>query len=219
MVARITFAPGDAPLAERLQYDLKDAEDNILIAVLSPEAVSNGDVQKAIERSLDAGQHIVVVLAKSAPLPKLIDHVSVVDFTQAYKLDGLKDTLAHLSGPNAPRPMRVLTPTIRRANRRVAYWLLAAAIFWFIVGIVFVMSGGKMPKSEYDAVDTSAAQQVEMIIGRNVPHSTAEAEHFPQTLQAAPTRQIPFLIGTVTAQAAGTYMPSLLPIETATPTG
>jgi hypothetical protein len=91
-------------------------------------------------------------------------------------------------------------------------------VAWFIIGIVFVMNGGKMPKSEYDAVDTSAAQQVEMIIGRNVPHSTAEAANFPLTLQAAPTRQIPFLIATVTAQAAGTYMPSSTPTGTTTPT-
>jgi hypothetical protein len=216
-VATITFAPGDAPLAERLQHDLKDAGDKVLIAVLSPEAVSNPGVQKAIEGALDASQHIVIVMATSTPLPKLIDHVDVVDFTQGYKIDELRERLAYLSGPNAPKPIRVLTQSTRRANRRVAYWLGAAAIVWFVIGIVFVMSGGKMPKSEYDAVDTSAAEQVEMIIGRNVPRSTAEAEGFPLTLQAAPTRQIPFLIGTVTAQAAGTYLPSPLPIVTATP--
>lgn len=218
-MARITFAPGDAALAERLQRDLNDDANNVLIVVLSPEAVSNAGVQTAIEGALDAGQHIVLVMAKSTPLPKLVNHLDVIDFTQAYKIDELREKVAYLSGPNAPRPIRVLTASTRRANRRVAYWLGAAAIAWFIIGIVFVMSGGKMPKSEYDAVDTSAAQQVEMIIERNVPHSTAEAEQFPLTLQAAPTRQIPFLIGTVTAQAAGTYMPSPLPIVTATPTG
>ena len=211
----ISSAPEDAALATRLKTDLTQAgytlsdempreSNHIWVAVLSPTAWMNVSLQGDVIRALDNSQHVIPVLTNSAALPKFIAHLMPVDFSASYNLDVLKREVDRLSAPDAPRPMRVLTPSVKGRNNRIGYWLLLLAIVWFIIGVVLVgVFRVQAPTDEYNTIATFAQATINIYVGANLPHSTAEAENFPMTLQAAPTAQRPLLIATTTAMAAG----------------
>lgn len=211
----ITAAPEDAALANRLKTDLEQAgytlsddlpreSNDLLIAILSPTAWVNVSLQGDVIRALDNSQHVIPVLTGAAALPKFIAHLTPIDFSAGYPLDKLKTEVDRLSAPDAPRPMRVLTPAVKGANNRIGYWLLILVIVWFVVGIVLVgVFRIQAPTDEYNSIATFAQATINVYVGANLPHSTAEAENFPATLQAAPTAQRPLLIATTTAMAAG----------------
>ncbi|MBI5666922.1 MAG: toll/interleukin-1 receptor domain-containing protein [Chloroflexi bacterium] len=210
----VVSVPGDADVAARLRQDLQAAGyrlsdalaagvDNLLLVVLSPAANTDPHVEQAIITALDNGQHIIPVLAKPAPVPKLIDHLAVLDFSTRYDADALRSYVAALSGPDAHRPLKVITPRVRQANRRAGLWLGALALLWLIIGLVLVgVFRVQAPLEEFNTVDTLEAATIQAAVGRNLPHSTQEAENFPLTIQAAPTAQRPLLIATGTALVA-----------------
>jgi hypothetical protein len=204
----ITSAPEDNTLATRLRADLTQAgypvEENgdLLIAVLSPAGATNATVQSAIVSALDKGQHIIPVLASPVKLPKLIDHLIPLDFSQQYNLAALRERVNVLSSPDAPKPLKVLTPTVRASNNRIGVWLTVLVLAWFIIGVALVgFFGIQAPREEYNTIETIAAATVQSYLAPNIPRSTQDAENFPATLQAAPTAQRPLLSGTATAQA------------------
>ncbi len=211
---RIVNAPGDAALAARLRDDLGGAgytlaempapgAEYLLAAVLSPEANANADVQAAITAALDAGQHIIPVLAKAAPLPELIDHLAALDFSENYDAAALLAYAAALTAPGAGRPLKVITPRVRQANRRIGAWLGGLALLWFIIGLILVgVYGLQAPREEFNMVDTLEAATVQSAISRNLPRTTEDAANFPMTVQAAPTAQRPLLEATATALVA-----------------
>ncbi len=210
----LAYAAQDAALASRLEKDLQakgytfkselssDSHD-MLIALISPASTADKMVEKSIIQALDSVQHIIPVQVATAPLPKLIDHLKPVDFTAAYALDALVEQITTLSSPDARRPLKVLTPSVRRANRGTASWLAILAVIWFIIGIVLVgFYGIQAPREEYNNIDTEVAATIEGYVRQNLPHSTEEAINFPATVQAAPTSQRPLLIATATAMVA-----------------
>jgi hypothetical protein len=211
----ITYATEDAALATRQKTDLEKAGytlsdslpagiGNVLIAVLSPGGWSNAAVQENIFRALDNSQHIIPVLSGMTVLPKLIDHLATVDFTNGYPFDILKAEVDRLSSPEAARPMKALTPYVRRANRRVGYWLFALALIWFIVALIVVgVYNIQAPTAEYNSIATFAQATINVYVGRNLPRTTEDAINFPLTIQAAPTAQRPLLIATGTRLAGG----------------
>lgn len=200
----ISYAPGDAELAQRIQQDLQGKPStNLLIALISPESNADKDVQKAIEDACDASRHIIPVIAKLAPLPKLISHVQSVDFSSSYDQQALVERVTALSAPGVKPPLKVRTPKVIASNRGFAYGLAILAIVWFIVGIVLVGFGGiQAPREEYNNIDTQVAATIQLEVRQNLPKSTEEAAGFPLTVQAVPTSQRPLLIGTATAIAA-----------------
>ncbi len=212
---RITAAPEDAALANRLKTDLQGAgcalvddlprdSGQVLIAVLSPTAWMNVSLQGDVIRALDNSQHIIPVLTGAASLPKMIAHLTPLDFSAGYPLDTLKQEVDRLSAPDAPHPMRVLTPSVKSKNQRIGYWLFLLVILWFVIGVVLVgVFRIQAPVDEYSTIATFAQATINVYVGNNLPRSTAEAENFPATLQAAPTAQRPLLIATSTAMAAG----------------
>jgi len=200
----ISYAPSDAELAKRIQQDLQSASaGNILIALISPESNADRDVQLAIEKACDASQHIIPVIVKTASLPKLINHLSALDFTESYNRQALLDRVAELSAPGIKPPLKVRTPKVIASNRGYGYLLAILAIVWFIVGIVLVGFGGiQAPREEYNNIDTQVAATIQLEVRGNLPKTTEEAAGFPLTVQAVPTSQRPLLIGTATAIAA-----------------
>jgi hypothetical protein len=211
----IAYAPEDAALANRLKVDLENAghkvngelpreSGHLLVAVLSPTAWSNTAVQGAVIRALDSSQHIVPVLTGNATLPKLIEHLTPVNFSNGEDFARLYEEVDRLTAHGAPLPMRVLTPTVRRANRRIGFWLAAMVIFWFIVGVILVgVYKIQAPAAEYDNIATEVQATIDAYVEHNLPRSTEDAANFPLTLQAAPTAQRPLLIATTTAMAGG----------------
>jgi hypothetical protein len=222
----ITYAPEDVALATRLKTDLEKAGytisdsltagiENVLIAVLSNNSWANTAVQENIYRALDNSQHIIPVMSGTTALPKLIDHLAPVDFTDGYPFDTLKAEVTRLSSPDAAHPMRALTPNVRRANRRIGYWLVAMTFFWFIVALILVgYYKIQAPTEEYNSIATFAQATINVYVGRNLPRTTEDAINFPLTIQAAPTAQRPLLIATGTRLAGGKNA-----TETPTPEG
>jgi hypothetical protein len=208
---KITYAPGDAALATRLQNDLSaaamDDATPILIAILSPEAEHNREVENALNAALDQGQWIVPVIARPTALPHLIDHLPVVDFSSRYDMDGL---LAHLNtiqaeAPQARWPMRVRTPAVKSSNRIIGLALFIIAGGVFVLGLLAVGGGAvAFPKDEYDVINTEVAATANAYVSRNLPRSTQDALNFPSTVDAAPRAQRPLLRATATAMAAST---------------
>lgn len=212
----ITYSADDSNLAKRLSTDLKangqlvsesplSGTEHILIVLNSPSSNMDVEVQNRIAGALDNGQHIVLILAQAAKIPKLIDHLKPLDFTTGYPINTLVEQITHLSSSNAGVPLKVLTPAARMKNRNVGYWLFALALVWFILGVVLVgVFGIQAPREEYNTINTEVAATIMVIIDENLPRSTVEAENFQATVQAAPTAQRPLLVATATALAART---------------
>lgn len=203
----ITHASADADLAARLSADLSkwehtrsNGETALLIVVLSPESSADAEVQNMIIHALDSGQHIIPVLAKAAPLPKLIDHLSPIDFTATYDVQAVIARIQEHTAPGAAPPLKVRTPKVKAANQRYGYWLTILALIWFTLAVVMVGIGGlRAPVEEYNTIETQVAATIAIIIRENLPRSTEDALNFPATVQAAPTAQRPALIATATA--------------------
>jgi hypothetical protein len=213
MMLHISYAPEDAQLANRIESDLKAAGyevsadpprgvGHVFIPIVSPAGNASATVQANIIHALDDGQHIIPVLAKRIQPPKLIQHLSGVDYSDDYDFALLRNMVQAATAPDAGRPLKVLTPTVRAANRRIGVWLAALVLLWFIVGIVLVgFFGIQAPREEYNSIDTIVAVTVQAILSDNLPRTTDEAANFPATLEAVPSAQLPFLIGTATTQA------------------
>lgn len=210
----ISYAPGDKALAERIGQDLqKQGQElnatlskgagNLLILLVSPESNADRTVQNTLIQACDNSQHIIPVLAKTAPLPKFVDHLQAVDFSSSYNLNTLVEQIKVLSAPDIKPPLRVRTPKTIASNRGYGYALTILAIAWFIIGIVLVGFGGiQAPREEYNTIDTEVAATIAVAVHQNLPRTTEEAENFPSTLQAVPSPQRPLLIASATAMVA-----------------
>jgi hypothetical protein len=214
MRLNLTYAPGDATLAARIQQDLRAAGYTVhepaqpnapLVAVLSPGANTDQAVQNRIIQALDQHQHIIPVFAQTVPLPKLIDHLQPLDFSSSYNFPALTARLDGLA--TARPPLTVRTPTIRKANRRIGYVLVFLALFWFALGF-FLVGGGfvRPPDSEYNAIETEIVLTRNYYLDMNRPRTTEQAANFPATLKAAPTAQRPFLVETATAMVVSSTL-------------
>jgi hypothetical protein len=146
-------------------------------------------------------------------LPQLINNLQALDFTEGnYPLNELLERIKILSDPAAPRPLTVLTPTIRKSNRYYGILILALVLVMFISGIVLVGGGVVIyPKEEYDLKETQRVDQRNAIIIPTltlvIPHTTQDALSFDATVQSLPTRLQPFLAETATSFIAGSATP------------
>lgn len=219
----LIHAPGDAPLAERLSNDLAAAgyevskavqtgTQHMSVFIISPHSSYDSAAQRQLEQALDAGQHIIPVMAAPAPSPKLINNLPLLDFSQGYPFDQLKARIEALSSPDAPRPMTALTTARRQSNRQTGLVLLALVAVMFAAGLYLVGSGiVQFPEEEYDIQETARVDQRNTVIAPTIdpllPRTTADAESFPLTVTAAPTRLQEFMAETATSYVVGTKTP------------
>lgn len=206
---KFTTVPEDAALAARLEQELNakgvgQGATSILVAVLSPKGVENPQVQEAVIAALDDGSHIIPVLAQPMALPRMIDHLTPLDFSQSYPLEALISQIAHIQSGKAPLPLKVRTPKVKKSNRVFGCSLLLIVVLMFAFGLYIVgVQGVEFPEQEYNQVATEVQLTIDASVNSfaatNLPHSTAEAENFPATVRAAPTAQRPFLSATATA--------------------
>jgi hypothetical protein len=206
-MVNIIYAPADSELAGRLQNDLPsaltdEAADGVTVVLLSPAYAEDAHVQQATAEALDAGQHIVSVLAQATSLPKLLDHLETIDFSEGYPLEVLVNRVRYLSGAGAGTPMRVRTPSVRAANRRFGIIVAIVVILMFLVGLYMVgVVGVQAPVKEYEALRLTETVTVQAAVDRFLPQSTADAANFPSTLEAVPTRLQPLLRDAATSAA------------------
>lgn len=200
-MATIVFNPTDAALAERIQTDLAQSSghENTSVFVLSPQAIADPDVQAAVAEAIDQHRHIVPVLAKRTPLPRLIEHLEPVDFTGSYDFDRLN---AWLSVPADELQMKVHTPKTVTGNRRVGLIVAFFAIVMFLAGLYGVgVLGLQAPADEYNAVETEIIETRNAYIDAALPRSTEDALNFQATVDGAAPTLRPMLVATATALA------------------
>lgn len=233
---KLASSAADAALAQRLAGDLRgqftvvegiNAVDyDVLALVLSKAAEADAVIREAMIAALDAGKHIIPVLAEPVALPRLINHLTAADFSAgAYPIDDLRAAVAYLSGPDAPLAMRVLTPKTRRQNRGVGLIVFAAAFIMFAIGLIAVgVFDLEAPAEEYANIETQIVATRDALIGPTLevygqflPRSTDEAAVFEATLERIPTVHRPFMEATATAAAvqARPTVPDILPLTPA----
>lgn len=184
-------------------------KNDLLIAVLSQAALRDKAFHDALNTALDNDQHIVPALAEPVKLPKLIDHLVPVDLSTVNATEQLDAQIQAAHSPDARLPLRVRTPSVRRANRRSGLIVAFLALAMFAIGIYAVaVLNVEAPVEEYNQINTEAAATRDFIIAptletylRFLPGSQDEAAQYSATLQAVPTRLRPFVAATATAVA------------------
>ncbi len=231
---KIAFAPADSALAERITADLRKdwpvttewqqcVDYSLLLLVLSSAGLADASVTDAMYDALDSSIHIIPVLAGPVKVPRLINHLTPADFSNgAYPIDDLRSAVAYLTGPDAPLPMRVLTPRTRKKNRNIGLIVFSAAFIMFAIGLIAVgVYHIQAPAEEFNAVDTHVVETRDVIIGPTlqvygllIPRSTEDAAVFEATLQRIPTVHRPFMEASATAAAvqARPTAPDVLPL-------
>lgn len=200
-MATIVFNPGDAAIAERIRADLTViiSDENLSIFVWSPQAAADPDIQAAVADAIDQHRHIVPVLVQAAPLPRLIEHLEPVDFSEGYDFDRLIARLA--ASPNELQ-MKVLSPGTVANNRRIGLIVAFFAMGMFLAGLYGVgVMGLQAPAEEYAAVETEIIQTRNAYIDAALPRSTEDALNFQATVDAAAPTLRPLLVATATAIA------------------
>lgn len=216
MISLISVA-ADRALADRLTAELRAAghtvfdaiqpgRDNIVVALLSPEAVADPAFVNALDAANDFGQNMVAVLARPVDLPKNLDHFKPLDFASAAPVPELLAQVERLSS-DAPYALRMQTGKVRAANRRALLFFGVLVVGMFIIAsIMIILFDIESPADEYEAVDTQVALTRDAIIGPTMeylstvlPRSTEAAEAFPETLEPIPTVLRPLVALTATA--------------------
>lgn len=202
-MAQVIGAAADAAFAAGLREDVGDITNEAIVVVLSPALAGDTGAMKALYDAVDAGKHVVPVMLQGGTLPEVIGNLQALDFSTGYPREALRAALAAPHGLTMP----ALTPRKRANNRAMGALIGFIVVFMFIVGLIAVGELGiQMPREEYDAVDTQAAATqhyfIDPLVQTNLPRSTEQAQQFPATLQALPTRYRPFLALTATWSAA-----------------
>jgi hypothetical protein len=225
----ILHTPAQQATADRLRVDLQGAgfpvegapstdRTQAVIALLDGRSETDPTFTQGLLQALDSSQHLLPVMVEEVPLPKIIEHLGALDLTEGYDAGAIQQWLTHATAPGARPPMRVLTPKRRARNRLVGSFIVGAAIFWFVIGLILVgVYRIQAPIEEYNSIDTLVAVTVDAVLDRYRPNSTLDATGFPATLQAVPTAARPLLAQTATAQAAelmGTVLPTVTPSPT-----
>ena len=223
---KLLYNATDARLANRIESDLRDAgyellpadqgmtRDDVLIPILSPAAQRERAIQDAIDAALDRSQHVLPVIAQPVEIPRTIDHLPMLDYSDAYDFAALKANVDAALTPNARLPLKVLTSSTRRANRAAGLVVALIAVLMFLVGLYAVgVLKIQMPQEEFSAVDTEAAMTRDAIVapeleiyGQFLPRSTEDAANYPATLQAVPTVYRSLMALTATAHTQGTVI-------------
>lgn len=197
---RITYAGAQGELAEAIRDDIGtdfDPAHPLLIVLVTRQAGDDPLVGAEIERALRRGDGIAPLLLDDSPLPEALRDFRALDFKGGYNREALLGHLGRISRTGA---------SIRRANRRALVVIGGIAVLMFVVAIIALSSGlVAFPVDEYNEEATLQAQWIDGLIGATLeyvqPRSTAEAENFAATFEAAPTRLHFYIRGTATAGA------------------
>lgn len=211
---KVINASAEQTLAQRIIGDFRQAgyevgsgapaSGDVVIVLLSADAA----LQAALINALDLGLRVVPVMAaQPVPVPKLIDHLEVVDLADGYDFAILRQ---QVDAEMSRRPMRVLTPTRQRSNRQAGVVVAIAAVIMFAAGLYAVgVLGIQAPLKEFNTEYTMDAMTRDVIVkpvmatyAQFLPQSTDDAANYPATLRAVPTVYRPLVAGTATGVIA-----------------
>ncbi len=223
---KLIYTASDSAAAGRISEDFRKAGYEIgagapahgdtVMLLLSPPSQADPAQQAALIAALDLSLHIVPVMLQPVALPKLIDHLDVVDFSQSYDFAALKAQVDRDLSANAPLPMRVLTPTVKRSNRSAGLVITVAVLIMFAVGLYGVgVLHIQAPVQEFNSEATFEAATVEKMVAplmatyaQFFPKSTEDALHYDATLRAVPTVYRPLVAATASAIIATPIPPT-----------
>ncbi len=227
---KVLYTASDAAMAERIIGDLqragyevsgasltsRPARGDVAIFLLSPAGQADQALQAALTSALDLSLHIIPVRVQPVVLPHYIDHLDVVDFGADYDFAALKAQVDYELSPDAPRPMRVLTPAVKRSNRSVGLIIALAVMIMFAAGLYGVgVMRLQAPIAEFNTEATFEAATVMKMIApvmatyaEFLPKSTEDAANYPATLAAVPTVYRPLVAATATALVATPIPPT-----------
>jgi hypothetical protein len=215
----ISYAASDAALGTQIRDDLatkggytvadgaQPGADSMAVVVLSPAAWDDRALKDNLYAALDNGQWVIPVIARPMDIPKLINHLEVVDATGGYDFAALDRRIKDIQASPERFPVRVHTPKVRQANRRTGAVLVSLVALLFVISLWAIIAFDiEAPQEEFEAEDTRLAETRDVLItetmawlATSLPRSTEQAEAFPATLRAAQTRVRPFFGGTATA--------------------
>lgn len=193
------YSPSDQALAQRIQADLAAQPTSADVVIVSSQSARDPEVLAKLDQALDQNREIIPVLAENVPLPKLIEHLTPVDFSTSYAIDELKSRLQTASEFH----MKVLTPSTAVSNRRAGIVVGVIAVVMFAAGLYLVgVVGVQAPQEEFDYVETEIILTRDYYVDEALPRSTEDAANFQATVDAARPTLRPVLIATATAAAA-----------------
>ncbi|MEO0562722.1 MAG: hypothetical protein AAF125_11455 [Chloroflexota bacterium] len=184
----IAYAPADERTAHRLAKDLTDsgyeigtiAAGTVMVALMSPSAVTDAELLREIEAARSAGATVILLETATTDLPEALADLQPVSMTRGYRFAVARGAVeAAFAGEPMP------TSVIDNRNRR---WGLAigtglAALFlvytWAIVAFDI-----EAPIEEFEAAYTRSAATVNAFAQPFVPQSTEQAENFESTLES-----------------------------------
>ncbi|MFN8530067.1 MAG: hypothetical protein U0670_15820 [Anaerolineae bacterium] len=82
----------------------------------------------------------------AAPLPKWIDHLAAANLTDGYDFARVQSLYADVTAPGAKLPLKVLTPTARKANRRTGLRIGIGVLIMFAAGLYGVGVSRYLPR-------------------------------------------------------------------------
>jgi len=216
----LVYAEADHKLAMRIRGDLEAqsirvsddmADNSVVVAVLSAQAVNSPKVMNMLNVASDKYHHILPVLAELVKIPRVIDHLAPLDFSQAYLEKSLVNRVKELSSPDAPRPLTALTPAKRRQNVQSSIIYAVATFGIFLMGIIGVgVYGLQAPAERFYGIETQVYLTQRVFVDRALPRNSEEAVNFDLTVTHIPTKARMEAIGTATWIASGqdgTFVP------------
>lgn len=195
---RITYAPNDTQLAQRLQNDLSkehlQLESPVVIVLISPEASTDPAITKEIEEAIARGDLIFPVLVRKTSLPQVLRPYTAFDMTRGYEQRKLVAALRRA----------VIERHTKKANRRLLIGLSIVVVFVFSVAVWSIASGIiAFPADEFATENAIQQQMIETFsyptLNPLMPRTTEDAIAFPRTVEAANTRNAPLLQATASA--------------------
>ena len=175
-----------------------DESQPLLIVLVSAPSKADPIVQSELIAALEAGERILPILVDGSPLPPALENLPALDFSRGYSRKRLLSQVARVTSSRVE---------LRRANRRALLVIGLLAALMFGVAIVTMVGGIiAFPVAEYNEEATFQAQWIDGLIRETLkavqPRSTADAQNFAATHEAAPTRLFYYIRETATALAA-----------------
>jgi hypothetical protein len=193
----ITYAPDDADIAERLKDDLAEANQKfdayILVVLISHASVRDKSVLKAIDAALANKHRVLPVRLDKTPVPKSIAQLEVVNLTGGYHIGKVLAGLRQVNKPDT-----------HQRNRRFGLFLFGLVALVFVIAMVSLATGFVAPPNDEFATEQALQNaQIEIFVFPTLdplmPRTTADAEVFPLTVEAANSHNAPLLMMTATA--------------------
>lgn len=188
-------------------------DGDLVIAVLSTRSMEDSGVRDVVTQALDRGLRIVLVITEPFRLPRMIDHLPVVDFGSGATSETLNAVIDEQLAAGRHVPLKVITPSVQRANRRTGLVIGLMAVIVFLLGLYGIgVLGIQAPIREFNTIETLVALTIDPLVAprlatyaQYLPADANAAIGYEATARAVPTQYRNFVERTATQYAANGY--------------